>query len=150
MSAMRIAALYDIHGNLAALDAVLRDVERAAPDRIVIGGDVAAGPFPLETLDRLAALGERALYLYGNADRGMLASRAAPAPEGDLWAQRDRWAAGRLDDARRESMGRWPATLALEIRAIGYPGAEEFVQRYVVDPPGADDATRAFERRAGG
>jgi putative phosphoesterase len=250
MSAMRIAALYDIHGNLAALEAALRDVERAAPDRIVIGGDVAAGPFPRETLVRLEALGDRALYLSGNADRGMLASLGAPAREGDVWAQRDRWAAERLDDAQRERMGRWPATLALEIdglgatlfahatprsdeeiltraspearvrdalaetiqrvfvcghthvryeraitgwrivnpgsvgmayegspgvacwallgpgielrrvtydfaraaeeiRASGYPGADEFARRYVLDPPTADEATLAFERRAG-
>jgi 3',5'-cyclic AMP phosphodiesterase CpdA len=43
---VRVAALYDIHGNLPALDAVLADVEAAAPDLVVIGGDVAAGPLP--------------------------------------------------------------------------------------------------------
>ena len=44
---MRVAALYDIHGNLPALEAVLADVERAAPDLVVTGGDVASGPIPM-------------------------------------------------------------------------------------------------------
>ena len=41
---MRVAALYDIHGNLPALEAVLADVAREGVDAIVIGGDIAAGP----------------------------------------------------------------------------------------------------------
>ncbi len=45
---MRVAALYDVHGNLPALDAVLAEVPDDAA--IVIGGDVAAGPFPSATL----------------------------------------------------------------------------------------------------
>ena len=43
---MRVAALYDIHGNDAALAAVLAEIEQLAVDLIVIGGDVAGGPFP--------------------------------------------------------------------------------------------------------
>ena len=41
---MRVAALYDIHGNLPALEAVLIEVEREGVDAIVVGGDIAAGP----------------------------------------------------------------------------------------------------------
>lgn len=47
----RIAALYDVHGNLPALEAVLQEVPGDA--EIVVGGDVATGAFPAETLDRL-------------------------------------------------------------------------------------------------
>ncbi len=43
---MRVAAIYDIHGNLPALDAVLQEIEREQPDLIVVGGDVASGPLP--------------------------------------------------------------------------------------------------------
>ena len=53
---MTVAALYDIHGNLPALEAVLEDVARAGADRIVIGGDVVPGPMPRETLVRLLEL----------------------------------------------------------------------------------------------
>lgn len=52
---MRVAALYDIHGNLPALEAVLREVRSAGVDRIVVGGDVIPGPMPRETLACLRA-----------------------------------------------------------------------------------------------
>jgi hypothetical protein len=63
----RVAALYDIHGNLPALEAVLAEVGEA--DTIVVGGDFSRGPMPVETVDRLRGLGERALFIRGNADR---------------------------------------------------------------------------------
>jgi Icc-related predicted phosphoesterase len=44
---MQVAALYDIHGNLPALKAVLRDIRQAEVDLIVVGGDVFPGPMPL-------------------------------------------------------------------------------------------------------
>src|SRR6476620_7962413 len=50
---VRVAALYDIHGNLPALDAVLDEVRAADVDQIVVGGDVIPGPMVRETLDRL-------------------------------------------------------------------------------------------------
>lgn len=50
---MRICALYDIHANLPALEAVLDDIGRAAVDLIIVGGDVVPGPMPHETLARL-------------------------------------------------------------------------------------------------
>ncbi len=66
---MRVAALYDVHGNLPALEAVLAEVEREAPDVVLVGGDVSAGPFPVECLELLRSLGDRALWIRGNADR---------------------------------------------------------------------------------
>jgi putative phosphoesterase len=56
-----------VHGNLAALEAVLAEVERESPDRIVICGDVADGPFAGECVERLRESG--ALLVQGNADR---------------------------------------------------------------------------------
>ncbi len=47
---MRVAALYDIHANLPALEAVLRDVRDEEVDHVVVGGDVVPGPMPRETL----------------------------------------------------------------------------------------------------
>ena len=54
---MRVAVLANIHGNLPALDAVLHDIDAVAVDAIVLNGDLATGPMPVETLDRLAELG---------------------------------------------------------------------------------------------
>ena len=65
---LRVAVLSDIHGNIRALNAVLEEVERDQPDRIVVCGDVAAGPFPGDTLERLMELGARAYFVRGNAD----------------------------------------------------------------------------------
>ncbi|HET7572968.1 MAG TPA: metallophosphoesterase family protein [Gaiellaceae bacterium] len=65
---MSVATLYDVHGNLAALEAVLAEIPADAT--IVVGGDVCAGgEQPAETLERLRGLGERVRWLRGNADR---------------------------------------------------------------------------------
>ena len=75
-----IAALYDIHGNLAALEAVLAEV----PDgvTIVVGGDICAGgEHPSETLSRLRALGDRVRWVRGNADRELFPGEGGLVPE---------------------------------------------------------------------
>jgi putative phosphoesterase len=74
-----VAALYDIHGNLAALEAVLADVPDEAT--IVVGGDVCAGgEQPAETLERLRALGDRVVWLRGNSDRELTPGEEGLAP----------------------------------------------------------------------
>jgi putative phosphoesterase len=75
---MRVAALYDVHGNLPALEAVLADVPDDAA--IVVGGDVTAGPLPSETLEKLRGLGERVRWIRGNADRELDPSEEGLAP----------------------------------------------------------------------
>jgi len=60
---MKIVALYDIHGNLPALDAVLKDVEQENPDLILVGGDIVPGPMPRAALERLLALGDKIQYI---------------------------------------------------------------------------------------
>jgi putative phosphoesterase len=78
-----VATLYDIHGNLAALEGVLAEVPADAT--IVVGGDVVAGgSHPSETLERLRALGERVLWLRGNADRELKPGEPGLAPPGVL------------------------------------------------------------------
>ena len=72
MVGMRVAVLADVHGNLPALEAVLDDVDGLDVDRIVLLGDIAGGPMPAETLDRLAALGERAVWVHGNGERELV------------------------------------------------------------------------------
>jgi hypothetical protein len=64
-----LALLYDVHGNLPALEAVLRDAETAGATRFLLGGDYALfGPFPGETIERLRALPD-ASWIRGNVDR---------------------------------------------------------------------------------
>lgn len=119
---MRVAALYDIHGNLPALEAVLAAIEREQPDLIVIGGDVAAGPLPCPTLERLMALGDRVRFVRGNADRLMVAAfDGVPFdPHVPPQAQQtDVWAAQQLDRAHREFLAGFPLTLTLPIDGVG-------------------------------
>jgi len=73
------AALYDIHGNLAALEAVLAEVPDDAT--ILVGGDICAGgEQPSETLTRLRRLGDRVAWLRGNADRELFPGEDGLAP----------------------------------------------------------------------
>jgi predicted phosphodiesterase len=77
----RVAALYDIHGNLPALEAVLRDVRDAGADHIVVGGDVLPGPMPRECLALLQALDLPVQFIQGNGDRETIApTGAVPEP----------------------------------------------------------------------
>jgi predicted phosphodiesterase len=118
---MRVAALYDIHGNLAALDAVLDDVRRAGVDRIVVGGDVVPGPMAFEALERLRAVDLPVDCITGNGDREVLAHRAG-LENSTLPAQvREalRWSAGQLDDELARWMAGWPATLRLSLPELG-------------------------------
>lgn len=64
-----LACLYDIHGSLPALEAVLTDAERAGADAYLLGGDYGAwGPHPLECIERLRAL-PRTTWIRGNGER---------------------------------------------------------------------------------
>jgi putative phosphoesterase len=84
---MSVATLYDIHGNRAALEAVLAEVPADAT--IVVGGDVVAGgPEPSETLERLRGLGDRVRWLRGNVDRELMPGEPGLAPPGALDATR--------------------------------------------------------------
>ena len=106
---MPTAALADIHGNVQALDAVLADPRLAAAELIVVLGDVVAGTFPAETLDRLAALGDRVRILRGNADRIVL--------EAD--GEESRWVRDRLGPDRISAVRSWPGSFAIEVAHLG-------------------------------
>ena len=69
----RIAVLADIHGVLPALEAVLAEPDVRSADVVVLAGDLAGGPQPVETLDLLLGLGDRAVWVRGNAERELVA-----------------------------------------------------------------------------
>lgn len=98
----RIAIISDIHGNLPALEAVLAEVAALEVDRVVSCGDVIAGPFPRECLERLLRLD--AVFVRGNAD-----GESPRAPAGS-WE----WVAGRLDPVSLELVAAWPHPVSVE------------------------------------
>ena len=117
---MRIAALYDIHGNLPALEAVLQEIRQAKIDRVVVGGDVVLGPMPREALERLFDLEIPVQFIRGNCDRDVLAQRAgieaSPLPE--QVREVVRWVAQQLAPEHERSMALWPETLRVDIPGL--------------------------------
>ncbi len=120
---MRVAALYDIHGNLPALETVLADVEQAGIETLVVGGDVAAGPLPRETIEALMALPPHARFVRGNADREIVEffdkDRTRIEDEEGPAARAAAFAAARLDKTHRDFLASFEATVELELGSLG-------------------------------
>jgi putative phosphoesterase len=118
---MRVAAIYDIHGNLPALEAVLQELRQEKVDHIVVGGDVLPGPMPRETLDRLRALDPPVHSVYGNGEVAVLQQLAGKEPSAVPQAFRPviRWTAEQLHPEHQHWLSTWPKTLTLEIPGLG-------------------------------
>jgi predicted phosphodiesterase len=111
---VKVAALYDVHGNLPALEAVLADPRCAAADAVVCGGDLVVGPYPAECLDALETLGARVQFITGNCDR-----EAVETPEGGELGAAARWSNERLGPERVARAAAWPLTVELDVRGLG-------------------------------
>lgn len=118
---MRVAALYDIHGNLPALEAVLADVRAEDVDHIVIGGDVLPGPMPDACLSVLDALDVPVSYIAGNGEGDVVAlgrggdlSRVPAAFHPVI-----EWCRNELSGAHLRAVASWPMTLELDIAGLG-------------------------------
>ncbi|MGB9467316.1 MAG: metallophosphoesterase family protein [Candidatus Acidiferrum sp.] len=121
---MRVAAIYDIHANLPALEAAVEDIRRAEVDQIVVGGDVFPGPMPRETIERLLELDIPMQFIHGNGDRevharmkGVETEWYRTAPE--QWREPVRWTAKELGPEIERLLAGWPKTLSVEIPGIG-------------------------------
>ena len=117
---MRIAALYDIHGNLPALEAVIREFRELGVDRIVVGGDVVPGPMPEGTLSALASLDIPVDFIFGNGEVAVLQQMAGEEPIAvpEPYRPSIRWTADRLRPQQTFLSG-WPKTLRLDIPDLG-------------------------------
>lgn len=117
---MRVAALYDIHGNLPALEAVLHELRREGIDRLVIGGDVVPGPMSSESVDRVLNLGVPTDFVRGNGEVAALAERTG-SPSGVPEPYRDvvRWSGESLTPEQADAIAGWPRTVLLRIPPLG-------------------------------
>ena len=106
---MAVAALFDVHGNLPALEAVLAEPDVAAAEVVLCGGDVAPGPFPAECVTLLLGLGERLVAVHGNGEREVRAGASDEA----------RWCAERLSPAQWEWLESLPLTRSLHVDDVG-------------------------------
>ena len=129
---MRVAALYDIHGNIPALEAVLEEVHQTGVDQVVVGGDIVPGPMPRETLRLLLDLDLPVQFIHGNGELAMLAQMAAadeslvtywgttsggPLPE--QFRPAYRWTVEQLYPDYEPVLASWPKTVRLEIDGLG-------------------------------
>jgi putative phosphoesterase len=113
---MRIAVLCDIHGNLPALQAVLEELERSGVDLVVFGGDVAAGPMPVETIEVLAGYAGPARFVRGNADRLMVESFDGRLGAGEFV---DFWPASMLSRIHRDFLNKFEPTVEVSVNGLG-------------------------------
>ena len=116
-----LAALYDIHGNLPALEAVLQEVQQAGVDQIVVGGDVLPGPMPRETLRRLLDLDIPVQFIHGNGDREALAQMAGKEASNipPQFLELIRWSAQQIYPDYEQTLAGWPDTLSVEVEGLG-------------------------------
>ena len=115
---MRVAVLSDIHANLVALEAVLAEPDVLSADRLVLLGDIALGPVPVESLDLLASLGDRAVWVHGNCERELLAAydgTAVESPNGGMATA----TAALLQPRHRELIDGLLLTVTLEVDGLG-------------------------------
>ncbi len=113
---MRVGALYDIHGNLPALEAVLADPRFADADVVLVGGDVVAGPQPRAVLERLLEQDD-VRFIRGNADRWVTGTDEPDIPATAI--EEIRWSADQLDDRERADVYAWPFTTSLPVDGLG-------------------------------
>jgi predicted phosphodiesterase len=116
---VRVAALYDIHGMLDALEAVLVDVEREGVDAIVLGGDVVGGPQPAEVLARLREFDEKLIWIRGNGDRALGPDGARAVAEGEEHVEALTFTAERLEPDDRAFLAQLPPTATLDVDGLG-------------------------------
>jgi predicted phosphodiesterase len=115
---MRVAVLSDIHANLVALEAVLDEPDVRSADRVVLLGDIGLGPVPVESLDRLADLGDRAVWVHGNCERELLAAYDG-TDVGGRNAGMATATAALLEPRHRELIDGLPLTVTLDVDGLG-------------------------------
>jgi len=118
----RAAALYDIHGNLPALEAVLDELRYEDVERIVIGGDVFPGPLAIEAFARLQTLLYPTEFIFGNCEVALLAARDGedPGHMPERAKESMRWCAAQITTADEKVLRAWPKSVTLKIEGLGH------------------------------
>jgi predicted phosphodiesterase len=115
---MKIAALYDIHGNRFALEAVLEELRRERPDTILVGGDIVLGPFPVETLALLERAPCEVRYIRGNTEREVIGAGAGD-DRAKPWAARAAWVKAQLTREQLDALAGLPEQVTLDVDDLG-------------------------------
>jgi putative phosphoesterase len=118
---MRVAAIYDIHGNLPALEAVLEKIRLAQVEFVVVGGDVVPGPMSRETLECLLNLDIPVQFIQGNCEIDALAEMTGVGTVRFPEQVREimRWSAQQIFPEYEQLVAGWAKTLRIEIDGLG-------------------------------
>ncbi len=108
----RVAVVSDVHGNAAALEAVLGEMRKERPDLVVFGGDLTWGPLPEETLALVDDLDTPALFVRGNAERALLEPTEDPTA-------RERWLLERHSEEARAFLSTFAESVSVDVDGLG-------------------------------
>ena len=132
-----LALVYDVHGNLPALEAVIADAEAAGAAGWILGGDYALfGGWPAETVQRLRAL-ERASWIRGNGERWTADPDAAPdnpVVPGAIVAAR-----AALGEETVADLASLPFSLPIEGALVCHGSPQSDVDSFLPEPGDADE-----------
>lgn len=116
---MRVAALYDIHGMVVPLEAVLAELEHESIDAFVIGGDAVSGPQAVETFALLRSIDASLHWIRGNGERALGPAGSGAAMSGAAAEDAIRFTASQFSDAERAELSSLPAQVTLEVDGLG-------------------------------
>ncbi len=119
---MKVAALYDIHGNLPALEAVLKEIEHEGVNLVVVGGDFVPGPMSLEVLGVLQHMEDRVKWIRGNCEREVVEffdGGAVSYIKSQDVRESTEWIAGQMERKQRDFMAGLPEKISLDIEGVG-------------------------------
>jgi predicted phosphodiesterase len=131
-----LALLYDIHGNLPALEAVLDDASGHDVDGWLLGGDMAPfGAWPAETVARLRVLPD-ATWIRGNTERWLVEPLPAEEPmAGAVQACREA-----LGDEVADELGGLPESARIDGYTVAWHGSPVSDMRSFTPEPDDDEA----------
>jgi diadenosine tetraphosphatase ApaH/serine/threonine PP2A family protein phosphatase len=132
--------MYDVHGNLEALEAVLTDAGEVGIGRFLLGGDYALfGLKPAETVARLRELDAR--WIRGNVDRW--AEHPGEAPEDSLVRDAIDWCRTELGDRGVAELGELPEMLVDDGVRFSHASPLSDMRSFAPDPSDEDEALLA-------
>ena len=142
-----MAIIYDVHGNLPALEAVLADARTAGAQRFLLGGDYALfGPFQAESVAALRELGE-ATWIRGNVDRW--AGNPGDLPDDDVLARAVADCRGVLGDGLADELGELPEQVVIDGTRYCHASPVSDMRSFLPEPAADDEEmlAGASERR---
>ncbi|WP_047989630.1 metallophosphoesterase family protein, partial [Alkalihalobacillus pseudalcaliphilus] len=135
---MKLAVIYDIHGNYHALDAVFREIEKENIDKVIVGGDLAWGPQPRKVIDTLFIRKEDFIFIMGNSDREIFEQYRSQNNLGGMVGELNQWCIEQLTKEQIEWMGTFKFSHVEEGVLFIHGSPREDIEAIRIDTPEED------------